>query len=544
MSTVGELPDKSWSEEKILELLNRSISGSATKENRLLCLDALRKRKTMKQIDEVMDLLLEIAKVHGMSTPESPMLIELISRLANSEDIALDLLLSKMVKPNDALSYCFARIIRNLEDAKKNKCIQCLLSLLMRCDSFTNITKEMYQTLVTIDNEDINKEVVKASLPYLRVSDSFKVVYAVKITSKLASEFLLEIESVMERALKGWYDGHQVEILKNICNYLGRIKDERTIPHLLQILKSDLKLNDITPKALASVIDSYPKAIVKIWEFLEKEKEHYPSILTVFAEMGTTIDLEKLFSVVDIDLSKWQPRKALRTIIIKAKEQGKPLLLEMVKDEDQTRYEFAIDCLGEIGVSIEEYSKVFEKSPILQVYEFFYKQRQEILLENLWKEQDLLGKNVKGAQIKKFEYLIQNFFSALGFVTLYVDPSGREGVDLVAFAPTEPYILIIGCTTSILKNDLEKMCLTLNEMEDTLGALLLKYHILPVVFISKRVEVSSVDSKYAGENDIAILTQEETTTLLNMLRTNRSSKEIIKRIEESIPPEEFDNPYE
>ena len=543
MSVISELPDESWSEEKILDLLNLSISGSATKQNRVLCLDELRKRKSIKRTDEVMDLLLEIAKVHGRSTPESSMIIELVSKLVNLEEIAFHKLYDKMVYHDDNLLYCYARIIRNLEDAKKkNKCMQRLLSFLMGSDSFTNITDEMYQTLVTTDNEDINKEIVEATLPYLRVPDAFKVVYAVKITSKLASEFLLEIESVIERTLKGWYDGHQLEILKNICNYLGRIKEERTIPPLLQILKSDLNLNDITPKALASVIDSYPKTIVKIWEFLEKEKDHYSSILLVFAEMKTSIDLEKLFSVVDIDLRKWRPREALKNIMIKEGEQAKPLLFEMVKDKDPIRYAFAVDCLEEIGVSIEEYSKVFEKPPILQVYEFFYGQRKEMLLENLWKEQDKLRNPLK-KKYMRFEYFIQNLFSALGFVTLFVDPSGKEGVDLVAFAPNKPYILIIGCTTSILKNDLEKLSMTLNEMEDSLEELFAKYRILPIVITSKKVEVTPADSEYAGRNYIAVLTQKETETLLKMLRTNRRSDEVIEHIKQSIPPIQTENPY-
>jgi len=392
---------------------------------------------------------------------------------------------------------------------------------------------------VETDDEDLNKEIVEATLPYLRVSDAFKVVYAVKITSKLSSEFLLEIEPVIERALKGWYDGHQLEILKNITDYFGRIKDQKSIASILQIMKSDFNSDNIfadsSALALASVIDSHPKEIDKIWKFLEKEKERYPSILMAFAKMRTSINLQKLFSIVDIDLGKWRPREALRNIMIKAGKQAKPLLFKIVKDKDQVRYEFAMRCLEEIGVSVEEYSKVFEKLPILQVYEFFYEQKKGMFLENLWKEQDKLRNELK-KKYMKFEYFIQNLFSALGFATLYVDPSGKEGVDLIAFAPNKPYILIIGCTTSILKNDLEKLKMTLSEMEDALKELPFKYRILPTVFISRKVEVSSADSEYAGKNKIAIVTQKETTTLLNMLRTRRGSNEIIKHIEQLIPP--------
>jgi len=537
VSYVSGLPDERWSEEKILELLKSSISGSASKEDRLLCLDEIRKRKTVKQINEIMELLLEIAKVHGRSEPESSIIIELISRLANSDEIAFKKFYDKIVSQNDNLLYCYAKIIPKLEDKHKKKCMLRLLSFLMHYDSFTQLTDEMYQTLVTTDNEDINKAIVEATLHYLRFADAFKVVYAVRITSKLASEFLSEIEPVIERTLQDWYHGYQVEILENITDYFGRIKDQKSIPFLLQIMKSDLsesaRLTDSSALALASVIDSHPKEIDKIWEFLEKEKEHYPPILMAFAKMKTSINLEKLSSIVTVDIGKWRPREALRNIIINAGEQAKPFIFKMAKDKTQARREFAIKCLKEIGVSIEEYSTIFKKLPILQVYEFFYGERTEMFLENLWKEQSSLRHQIK--KYMKFEYFVQNLFSVLGFVTLFIDPSGKQGVDLVAFAPNEPYILIIGCTTGVIKQDLQKMNITLNEMKEALEEISAKYRILPMLITSEKVDVTSADTEYARKNGIAILTQKEMTTLLEMLRTNGRSEEIIKQIEQSIP---------
>ena len=543
---ASELPDEGWSEEKILELLNLNISGSATKENRVLCLDILRKRSDVQRTDKVMDVLLKLAEHHGRSTPESSMIVELVSRLANLEEIALKKVLNKMISMNDNLLYCFARIIRNLEDVKKKVCTPRLLQFLMSYDSFTNITEEMFQTLVTIDNEDINKELVKATLPYLKTAEIVKLVHAVGIISTLASEYISELEVVIERALSGWYDAHRGKILKNIVDYFRRIKDEKTIPHLLRIIQSDVNLNDIdlNSKALALVVDSHPKAINQLWEFLEKNNERYPSILMVFAEMKTGIDLKRLLSVDDIDLNKWRPKRALKNIMIKSGDRAKPSLFKMIKDNDEVRYTFALECLEEIGVSIEEYSEVFEKPPILQVYEFFHGQRKGMLLENLWKEQDKLGDKMKNAQMRKFEYFIHHFFSTLGFVTMFVDPSGRKGVDLVAFSPNRPYILIIGCTIGVIKTDLQRLDNTLNEMCEALEKLCERFRILPMLITSKKVTVTDEDLKYAGKSGIAILAYEETTKLLEMLRTNRTSEEIIEQIELSIPVPDSDNPYE
>jgi len=542
MEKKSELPDESWPEEKILELLRQNISGPSTsQEVRLICLDELRKRKNIKRVEEVVEILLEIARVHGRSTPESSMIVGLVSRLANLDERAFNKLLNAMTNIQDNLLYCFARIVRNLEDDKKKDCTLRLLFFLMKYGSFTNITDEMYQTLIGVDNEEIKKDILKETLPYLRDPDPYKVVYAVRITSGLASEFITDLEVVVQRVLNSWYDGYKEEILKNICELFGKIKDEKSIPYLLQILRLDFN-KEVVSKTLASVIDAHPQAIDKIWEFLREEREHYLPILMVLEKMETSIDVERLFSVLDINLKERLlhfslPIQTLKNITIKSGKQAKQLLLKMIMDENQDKYTFALDCLEEIGVSIEEYSRVFEKSPITQVYEFFYGKKEEMLLENLWKEQDKLGEPVKHAQTKRFDHFIQNLFAALGFVTLYVDSSGREGVDVVAFSPNQPYILVIGCTTGIMPDDLKKLNVSLTEMKDTLKELFQKYRILPMVITSKRVDVSSTDSEYAAKHNIAILTHDEATNLLKMLKTNRKSDEIIKHVKQSIPGE-------
>lgn len=551
MSAIHGLPDESWPEEKVLELLNASISGSGEEERRrrLVCLDELQKRETIKQVDKVMETLLDYAKIHGRSTPASSMITKVLSRLANSEETAFRKMLNTTLQErNDNLLYCFARITLNLEDVKKKECMLLLVSLLMLCDSFTNITEEMCQTLVSSENGDINKGIVDATTPHLQVPRPVEVLYAVRIVCALSSEFISGLESVIERALDGWYDARRIEILKNICDYFGRIKEKKGIPYLLQILKKSNSRNTILfeelSKALASILDAHPEMMEQIWEFLEKHEGHHPSILKALAEMKTHIDLEKLFSGVKIDWSKWEPKEALKRILINEGDISKPFLLEMIKEKDQNCHSFTLECLEELGVSIEEYSKVFEKPPILQVFEFFHRKRKNLHLENLWREQDNLRNPIKGAKMDKLEYFMHHFFSALGFVTLFVDPSGKKGVDLVAFHPTKPHILIIGCTTGIIKEDLQKMNNTLIEMEETLEELLKKYRTLPIIITSKKVMVTNADREYAGENEIAILAHQETTKLLEMLRTNRTIDEIMDQIKLSIPPAPDDNnPY-
>ena len=76
-----------------------------------------------------------------------------------------------IVSKDNGSSYCFARIVPNLDDTKKKICVLPLLSSLMSCGSFTGITSEMCQSLINIDNKDIQKDIVKATLPYLKMPD-------------------------------------------------------------------------------------------------------------------------------------------------------------------------------------------------------------------------------------------------------------------------------------------------------------------------------------------------------------------------------------
>lgn len=537
MTKLDEFPDENWIEEDIVLLLKTAQDSSVkSREKRIACLYELRKR-TIENISEVSEALIETAQKHCWSDPESTMIISILSNLANLDEKVFQKLLDATKEAGDVFLHCISMIIRNLDKRKKKRSIKPLLTTLMSKDSFTTVTEEMCETIASMDKE-IAKETVAMVSPYLRLHDPFKVVYAVKITSRLASaELIPKLELVIERALTGWYmHARKEEILTNICSYFRRIKDERSTPHLLQILKSNFNRERVASKALARVVDAHPEAIDKIWDFLQKEKEHYFPILMTFEEMETSIDVERLFSLVDINLGIQSIRQILGNIIIKAGKQAKPLLLRMVKDEHHVRYTFALECLEKTGVSIEEYSKVFEKSPILQIYEFFYEKKKGMLLENLWKKQDKLGDSIKHAQMGRFEYFIDNVFSALGFVTLFVDPAGKKGVDLVAFSPNEPYILIIGCTTGVIQFDLQNLNITTNEMKEALRELFARYRILPMVITSEKVEVYPIDSEYAGKNNIAILTQKEVTALLKMLRTNRRSSEIIKYVKQSIPP--------
>jgi hypothetical protein len=546
VSTVGdELPDASWSEEKLLESLKKYAISSSVEDHdrRRVCLDELRRRKTIKQVDGVVEILLDYTKKYGMSDPESSLIIELLSKLANSEEIAFKKWLDSMIVSKDnGSSYCFARIVPNLDDTKKKICVLPLLSSLMSCGSFTGITSEMCQSLINIDNKDIQKDIVKATLPYLKMPDTFKVVYAVKIISSLSpADLIPELELVIERTLTGWHKAYEGQILTDICNYYRRTKDERSIPHLLKILKSGFDREErVASKALASVIDANPNSITEIWRFLQTERNHHSPILMALSQMESSVDVEKLFSVLEIDLAQLLhlqlPRQYLKEIVIRAGKQTEQFLLKMVKHQEEVRYTFASECLEEIGVSFEEYSKVFDRPPVLQVYEFFFEKMPTMLLENLLKAQETLGGPIKRAPIRKSDYFSLVLFSVAGFTTLFVDPADREGVDIIAFAPNEPYILVIGCTTGILSYDLQKLTLTLEKMENALKDLLSRYRVLPMVITFKGLEVSPNDFEIASRNRIAILTSKELESLLRMLKANRGSKEIIKQIKQWVPP--------
>lgn len=286
-------------------------------------------------------------------------------------------------------------------------------------------------------------------------------------------------------------------------------------------------------RAIGAILDSHPCSIEYILEMLydARNENLVDAILRSFEMIDKgRLDARKL--IRNIRISWWKRDSTsliLHRLLVKERTSSKPALFEILKDEK--KYDFAISCLKEIGVSDQELSKLFPKPVILQVYNFLYSQSlgKNIPkdLNCLWVDKKKLRENVPG-NTNWLEHMLLHIFADFNFVTLNIAPLKIEGIDLVCFYPETFDLFIIGCTAGILKDDLSKIDAMLSKMEKELQDVLDKCSVTPIVVSSEIASISPSDEQYAAQNGIIILQSDDIEKLLEMLSTNRNGREVIE----------------
>ena len=147
-------------------------------------------------------------------------------------------------------------------------------------------------------------------------------------------------------------------------------------------------------------------------------------------------------------------------------------------------------------------------------------------LKALWEAKEKLGDAVKG-KATKFEHPLRHLLSCLGFITLDVDPTRRTGVDTVAFPPSWSCVLLVGATTGVVGDNLEKLANTVKGVRTALGGLARKIDTLPIVATSIAGETNPKDEEYARKHGIVILRQPDIDKLMEWVSTNRSYKQVV-----------------
>lgn len=204
----------------------------------------------------------------------------------------------------------------------------------------------------------------------------------------------------------------------------------------------------------------------------------------------------------------------------------------MVRSNDEMRYEFALEVVKEMHIPIAEVGKAVGGNLALAIHNYFFEDRARGLgLKTLWETKAKLGDGVKGTT-KKFEHLLRHLLSCLGFITLDVDASGRAGVDTVAFPPTWSYVLLVGSTTGVIGDNLEKLANTLRGVRAALGDLARKIEILPIVATSMSEETNPKDEEYARKHGIVVLRQSDVDRLVEWATTDRTYKKLLAYLEE------------
>ena len=534
---------------ELFELLTHVLSGSSGdhKRKRINSLIELQRRiksNSIQDIDGSIGILLEMAKKHGHSRPESSLIIDSLLLLVNKYEEAFQTVLSGLKgqgQEEDLVFLVFSKLVLGLDYKSKRQAIKPLVQFLVSREAVHRIgVREVYDCLSSLSNERLSTEVVKEVSPYLDSLDTCAIVFSVRLCSKFADHRLLpKMIEVLEKSMRGYFPENNVEIERDLCAFLERVKDQNSLFRLMELLKIRYEQSFVPiSEAIASILDAHPYRVDDVLDMLydaRREEKLVNAILYSFKEMNEQkLDARKLLSNIRTDYWGRSPAQFyVHDILVKLGERAKPVLFEILKDEQ--KYDFAWRCLKDIGISREELSKLFPKPVMLQVYEFLYSQKRGKKvpkdLNQLWEDKNKLQDNVPGTT-NWLEHLLLHIFASFNFVTLNVSPLKLECVDLVCFYPETIDLFIIGCTTGVLKDDLAKMDAQITKMENQIPNLFDLCSITPIVVCSEVAAISPSDKKYSAEQDIVVMQRHHIDKLLELLDTNRKPRQVIKYIED------------
>lgn len=546
MKTISN-PYSTLTEKEFFALLVHASSGSSEdhKNRRVDGLEELQRRITSNSIqdkNEAIRILLDMAKKQGINQPESSLITESLTLLIKKYEEAFQAVLNGLGGHEDRLLLCFSKVVFSLDYNKKRQAIKPLVGFLTTRDVLNGIgVKEVYDCLVSLGNEKLGKEIVKIVSPHLDSSPLriCAIIFSVRLCSKFADHKLLpKMLKVLEKSMKGYFDGHSTEIEKKICQFLERIRDLQSLPLLMKLIK--MRADVHISKVIASILDAHPYRVDDILDMLydERDEKVIDAILQSFEEMDKTrFDARKLLPRIRINWWHSYPTSIIiYRLLVKWGELSKPALFEILQQNE--KYDFALRCLKAIGISNEELSKIFPKPPMLQVYNFLYSHAQSKKipkdLNQLWEETEKLQEIVPG-KTDRLEHLLLHIFTSFNFVALNVAPLKMKSVDIVCFYRETLDLFIIGCTTGILKDDLQKMDALVKKMQAKTTELFDKCSVTPIVVSSEMASISPSDAQYAVQNNIVIMQHNHIDTLLEMLNTNRQSREVIEYIKGIYP---------
>ncbi len=175
-------------------------------------------------------------------------------------------------------------------------------------------------------------------------------------------------------------------------------------------------------------------------------------------------------------------------------------------------------------------SRIVGESPSHELYRFFYpKETAEEIWEN-GEVKSLGGTVSKGT--KRFDHFLIEVLSSFNLQVLYVDYANKPGVDIVALFPSGNHLVVAGATVESLKDDLEKLAVTLGEMREKMKLLMDRHDLIPVIFSASRKPVTDNEIELAGKTGIVVLRRNDVECILKMSRTGRTSEDLLRFLKE------------
>lgn len=534
MNAAGSYSDDT--EERLFEKLEQSFVGSDEIDNsiRIQFLEELISRLKSKRItnkEKAFELLIVMTGLFADSEITSSLirgcLLSLIETDANYFSRTLEAL-SKEKKTVIILS----NLVMELEYKKKREAIKTLVDSLANLSVEDQRAKTVYENLLKLGNENLSNEIVKASLPYFdsSVSKPSAIIYSLQLCSRFATKSLTpKMLKLLEKAINGLFGSQKFQIYREIFNFIERTHDPEALSLLLKLSEDPNSRNLGVSKALAGILDSNPDLVEYVIESLydTRNTDAVETLILALGESKVKVDPRKLFQALQRGgKSKYLLGWRIAEILVRSGDEAKPLLSELMKDDEH--YEFALETLKRIGIKQEELYAIFSEPPMLQLYNFFYGKRNknpckfDIMLEKPSK----LDETIPGKKTT-LDFLVMNLFSCFNFLTMQVDSSGKEGADVLCFNGETLDLLVVGCTTGTIKDDLKTLDALLGEMENEIPEIFSKCKVTSLVFSTGTPSFVPSDIKDANQMGAILLGIEELDKIVEMLCTGRNAKDLL-----------------
>ncbi len=475
------------------------------------------------------EVLCKVAANFGTVEPDFVLVTKCLTKLANSDESGLARFIRLVEERQAGAIQCACRVLSSLRAKNQAWLARSLSKELLQRDTRDNPTEDLVLALKQQRSPDARRAITKELAGCLDSPDPLKILHAVAILSHIADASVERpMIKVLRKLLDGYYRGYEQTIREGLCSYFERIRSKAAVPALLRGIESGI--DEWFPKAMGRICDDHPEvqvAILKLYKKADGKPQRdtikLSCLRTLSAMRKVRPQVSRLAKMVTSNDLQYTSFKAeFRNVLLRSPKEAKPLLLEMLRGENEVLYEFGLEVLKEMQVPVEEVAQAIGINPVLAIYKYFFGERPGGLgLRTLWEAKAKLGENV-GGTTKKFDHLLRHLLSCLGFVTLDVDPSGKMGVDTIAFPPRWSYVLLIGSTTGVIGDNLQKLAETLVRLRAALDRLARKIDILPIIATSMAEEINPTDKEYARSHGIVVLQQSDIDQLVDWVHTNRS----------------------
>ena len=495
----------------------------------VLALESLISRNRIDHPQRALEVLLSAARNLGTSRPEGPMIARLMGYVIKRHPDLFERFLDILQNTQQTMFLIgfAAQFVKTVPFELKSQSIPALADLLFKQSSIDKPSDYIIDTLTSFEDNSLNEKVASRMIPELLGSNPLKVLFATRVLSKTAGlNASQQMLLVLRRSLDGWYDGHDGSVQDYVSIYLERCPDESALPLLRSLILVRFTLPQIQmfrSFRFASVADML---LEMIEENNTVNRQLADWCVVALAQIGpSAFDFKRLIAYDFLFTDNWNSRYYIKQMILSMKEAAKPILFNLLKDQDERKYQFARECLSEIGVTLDEMANEFPENPANELYRFFY---PKDTIEEIWKGKGSreIGGSI-GTPPRRFDLFVISLLSSFNFQVLYVDSANKPGVDIVALSPASNHMIIAGNTISSLKNDVNNLSATYQEMKETIGGLMRRFITYPVIFSASKSPTTPDESEFAKQLGIIVLDGDSIHALLTFSRTGRTSRHLI-----------------